>query len=540
MSTAAPRPDGDSTIRSFHAWRAERPFWGALVALAGAIELYSVTMAPLSVVVMQGLAGLSTLFISALTVILAVLSLAQPHLRQVTGWVIIVLGILSILVSNLGGFVVGMLLMVSGGALILAWAPADVTLPDDGVVEGDAAEPAATALLPAATAAATAPDAGPRPAPGRRPPPAGKRPPGTGKRPPPERGGGSRLLDAMLGRQPARRPVKRTTPPGRRPPTGKRPPSDARGGSGEGSRARRTPDGDAGGPGAGGGLLPPPRPTDVRSRTWILVPLLAASLAATTVAAAPAGAAGVPRGDSIWDILFPPPPTTPPPAPQPSAPAPSPGATAPGLSDLLPGLLPPPAPSVPATPAVPPPADCSRDAYPESLPRMGSAGALEAAAAVRACSAAAAEAPPRTASAADGTPVVSAEISTLRATSLTMNGLSYDGVTTLRRSAGGPVQVLVFSLDTLDVAGMDQTYPFDGSRAVSIRNATGDAHITGNVKLYVTKMTGSVFGLVELTFTPESPPPLIVPFLIMTNTTSEVALVQADQVRAASLVSTVS
>jgi hypothetical protein len=169
---------------------------------------------------------------------------------------------------------------------------------------------------------------------------------------------------------------------------------------------------------------------------------------------------------------------------------------------------------------------------------MGSAGALEAAAAVRDCSAAAAEAPPKTASAADGTPVVSAEVSTLKATSLTMNGLSYDGITTLR-SVGGPVQVLVFSLDTLDVAGMDQSYPFGGSRAVSIRNTNGDAHITGNVKLYVTKMTGSVFGLVELTFTPESPPPLIVPFLIMTNTTSEVALVQADQVRAASLASTV-
>jgi hypothetical protein len=169
---------------------------------------------------------------------------------------------------------------------------------------------------------------------------------------------------------------------------------------------------------------------------------------------------------------------------------------------------------------------------------MGSTGALEAAAAVRACTAAAAEAPPRTASAADGLPVVSAEVSTLKATSLTMNGLSYDGVTTLR-SLRGPVQALVFSLDTLDVAGMDQTYPFPGSRTVVLGNPGSDAHITGNVKLYVTKLTGSVFGLVELTFTPESPPPLIVPFLVMTNATSDVALVQADEVRASTLVSTV-
>jgi hypothetical protein len=171
------------------------------------------------------------------------------------------------------------------------------------------------------------------------------------------------------------------------------------------------------------------------------------------------------------------------------------------------------------------------------MPAMGSTGALEAAAAVRDCAAVAAEAPAKVASAADGVPVVSPEVSTLKATSLTMNGLSYDGVTTLRSTAG-PVQVLAFSLDTLDVAGMDQTYPF-GGHTVSITNVTGDAHITGNVKLYVTRMAGSVFGLVELTFTPESPPPLIVPFLVMTGTTSEVALVQADQVRASSLVSTV-
>src|SRR5690348_9116606 len=112
MSTAAAPgsrngPGATSRVSSFNEWRARRPFWAVVVCLLGGIELYSVTQAPLSVVVMQGLPGLATLFIASMTVILGILTLAQPHLRSIIGWAIIVMGILSILVSNLGGFVVG-------------------------------------------------------------------------------------------------------------------------------------------------------------------------------------------------------------------------------------------------------------------------------------------------------------------------------------------------------------------------------------------------------------------------------------------------
>ena len=52
------------------------------------------------------------------------------------------------------------------------------------------------------------------------------------------------------------------------------------------------------------------------------------------------------------------------------------------------------------------------------------------------------------------------------------------------------------------------------------------------MKLYVTKLTGSVFGLVELTFTPESPPPLTLPVLRFTDVEIDLAFVRCDTLTA--------
>ncbi|WIM99056.1 DUF6114 domain-containing protein [Actinoplanes oblitus] len=54
----------------------------------------------------------------------------------------------------------------------------------------------------------------------------------------------------------------------------------------------------------------------------------------------------------------------------------------------------------------------------------------------------------------------------------------------------------------------------------------------GNVKFFTPKMTGNLFGLIPITFTPEQPPPLTLPLLWFTNVTIDLAYVSCDTLTA--------
>lgn len=118
--------------QSFQQWRRSRPFWGGVTAIIAGIELYGLTAAPFQLMVIQGVAGISALLLAILFTVLAVVTWFQPQLRVVTGLVIVVLALASILLTNLGGFLVGMLLGIHSGASIAAWEPGD-GLPSRGL-----------------------------------------------------------------------------------------------------------------------------------------------------------------------------------------------------------------------------------------------------------------------------------------------------------------------------------------------------------------------------------------------------------------------
>jgi hypothetical protein len=127
---------------NFREWRQSRPFWGCLFGLVAGVEIYLVAAAPLKVMAMQGLPGLLTLMIALVAIVCSGVTLFQPHLRMLTGLVVLILAPISILATNLGGFIIGMVLLIVGGGLILAWRPADRSAASAG---GTAAEvPAAT------------------------------------------------------------------------------------------------------------------------------------------------------------------------------------------------------------------------------------------------------------------------------------------------------------------------------------------------------------------------------------------------------------
>jgi hypothetical protein len=109
----------------FRTWRRTRPFWaGVWTMLGGAIIAYVPGTA------IQFVFSTTSIAIGVTVgVVIGVCGLclwAQPQLRFLLGVVILVLSLVSFVTSDFGGFFVGMLLSIIGGALATAWVPAPV------------------------------------------------------------------------------------------------------------------------------------------------------------------------------------------------------------------------------------------------------------------------------------------------------------------------------------------------------------------------------------------------------------------------------
>lgn len=112
---------------AFRNWRWQRPFWAGLLTLLGGIPIAyfpyaNMTLGQLTVR-MSTTTGSSSLVIGILLVVLGLSMWFQPLVRIFAGVAAILLALVSIPVSNFGGFLIGFLLSLIGGALAVAWAP---------------------------------------------------------------------------------------------------------------------------------------------------------------------------------------------------------------------------------------------------------------------------------------------------------------------------------------------------------------------------------------------------------------------------------
>ena len=107
----------------FRRWRRSRPFWGGVWVVAGGVVILLAPLAPLPFLAQQGVAGISGYVVGLLLVTAGLLSWWQAGQRVFLGVAAIVLSLGSFVTSNLGGFGVGMLAGLTGGALLCAWAP---------------------------------------------------------------------------------------------------------------------------------------------------------------------------------------------------------------------------------------------------------------------------------------------------------------------------------------------------------------------------------------------------------------------------------
>ncbi|MEU4400508.1 DUF6114 domain-containing protein [Micromonospora orduensis] len=137
-------------------WRRARPFTAAVLIALGGVEMLATLRAPLGVLLHIGPQGLAAYLVPTILVVCGVLLITTPQQRVFYAVVSLVLGLVSWLTSNLGGFVVGMLLALTGGALAFAWTPDKDHRPTRGTrkpaapddEEDEAEAEADTVLLP--------------------------------------------------------------------------------------------------------------------------------------------------------------------------------------------------------------------------------------------------------------------------------------------------------------------------------------------------------------------------------------------------------
>lgn len=122
----AHRAESEGTRRErFKAWRKQRPFIpGLLLILAGIIMLapaYFTFQVSDLLVMIATISGVSTLLIGAALIMFGIGTWLQPYAAPYLGVMGILVSIIALPTSNLGGFFIGSLLGVIGGALALAW-----------------------------------------------------------------------------------------------------------------------------------------------------------------------------------------------------------------------------------------------------------------------------------------------------------------------------------------------------------------------------------------------------------------------------------
>ncbi|SER22867.1 hypothetical protein SAMN04487983_101313 [Streptomyces sp. yr375] len=108
---------------SFRVWRGRRPFAGGLLLVLGGAEILVTMKAPLPVILHVGMQGLAGYLLPALMVLCGLLILFNPAQRLFYSIIAIAVSLGTWLTSNIGGFVVGLLLGAVGSCLAFGWLP---------------------------------------------------------------------------------------------------------------------------------------------------------------------------------------------------------------------------------------------------------------------------------------------------------------------------------------------------------------------------------------------------------------------------------
>ncbi|OIJ96893.1 DUF6114 domain-containing protein [Streptomyces colonosanans] len=119
--TGGPGPSSTGAARSTP--RAKRPFWGGLLLTLGGTEILLTEKASLKVVMHVGMQGLAGYLLPTVMLLCGLLILFNPTQRLFYSIIGILLSLGTWLTSNLGGFLIGLLLGATGSCLTFGWLP---------------------------------------------------------------------------------------------------------------------------------------------------------------------------------------------------------------------------------------------------------------------------------------------------------------------------------------------------------------------------------------------------------------------------------
>lgn len=110
-----------AAYRWFRAFRRTRPFWGAVWMVAGGWTVLKFSLSSVQLVVSTGFGGVAGYLVGGGMILCGLIPLAAPRQRYTFGLIGCVLAVVSLVVSNLGGFLLGMALGVLGGSMTVGW-----------------------------------------------------------------------------------------------------------------------------------------------------------------------------------------------------------------------------------------------------------------------------------------------------------------------------------------------------------------------------------------------------------------------------------
>ncbi|MGW7229559.1 hypothetical protein [Streptomyces cyaneofuscatus] len=126
-----------------------------------------------------------------------------------------------------------------------------------------------------------------------------------------------------------------------------------------------------------------------------------------------------------------------------------------------------------------------------------------------------------------GIPLLPADPWILESSLLTLNGLDYKGIVEVKKSDGSIKKVLKFTASSIDIKDLHQLTVGPAGTTGHVKSRPGSTSTirNGTVTMYTEELKGNLFGLIPITFNPQTPPPLNVPFAFFTK----VKVVQAGQ-----------
>ncbi|MEV7421703.1 hypothetical protein [Streptomyces sp. NPDC091212] len=118
-----------------------------------------------------------------------------------------------------------------------------------------------------------------------------------------------------------------------------------------------------------------------------------------------------------------------------------------------------------------------------------------------------------------GIPLVPDDPWQLNSSLLTLTGLDYKGIVEVETGSGKIKKALKFTASSLDIKDLHQTVVYPAGRTAHVKARAGSTSTIrdGEVTMYTEELKGNLFGLIPVTFSPRTPPPLNVPFAFFTD-----------------------